>query len=88
MEQAENLVPFARAVKSRGYGLWVYTGCLWEELDGAKRELAELSDVVVDGPYDESLRSPALPWRGSSNQRIIDVKESLARGGVVLFRLT
>ena len=71
MEQAEELLPLAEELKSRGYNLWIYTGYLWEELDGAKKELAALADTVVDGRYDASLRSLTLPWRGSSNQRLI-----------------
>lgn len=73
MAQAEALIPAAKALKELGYNLWIYTGYLWEELDGAGKDLAELADVVVDGPYVASLRSLTLPWRGSTNQRIIEV---------------
>ena len=76
MAQAPALLPFARALKERGYNLWIYTGYLWEELTGAQQELAALADVVVDGPYDRRRRSLALPWRGSANQRVIDVRKS------------
>ena len=41
-------------------------------------------DILVDGPYMEPLRDISLPWRGSTNQRIILVQESLARDKVVL----
>jgi anaerobic ribonucleoside-triphosphate reductase activating protein len=78
LEQAEGLIPLAGELKARGYNLWIYTGYLWEELDGAKKELTALADAVVDGPYDASRRSMLLPWRGSSNQRIIDVKKIAA----------
>ena len=71
MAQAEALIPAAKALKELGYNLWIYTGYLWEELDGAAKALAELADTVVDGPYVASLRSLTLPWRGSTNQRII-----------------
>ncbi|MDR0325952.1 MAG: radical SAM protein [Oscillospiraceae bacterium] len=80
MEQAAALIPVAERLKERGYDLWIYTGYLWERLDGAKSELAGLADVVVDGPYDAARRSLTLPWRGSANQRLIDVKKSLAEG--------
>ena len=83
MEQAEGLIPAAKALKERGYNLWIYTGYLWEELDGAKCELAGLADVVKDGPYDAARRSLTLPWRGSTNQRLIDVTKSLAEGKAV-----
>jgi anaerobic ribonucleoside-triphosphate reductase activating protein len=63
--------------------IWCYTGHTWE---GVKNlELMSYIDVLVDGPFIEALRDISLPWRGSSNQRIIDVKASLKNGKVVLF---
>ncbi|MCL1807488.1 MAG: anaerobic ribonucleoside-triphosphate reductase activating protein [Oscillospiraceae bacterium] len=85
MEQAEALLPAAKRLKESGYDLWIYTGCLWEELDGAKRELAEMADVVKDGPYIAEQKSLMLPWRGSANQRLIDVNKSLAAGEIMLY---
>ena len=51
----------------------------------AQRELLELLDVLVDGPYIEKLRDPDLLFRGSSNQRLIDVQKSLYSGQTVLW---
>lgn len=52
--------------------IWMYTGYVYEELDGLRKEVAELCDVLVDGPYKEELRDIAhCPFRGSTNQRII-----------------
>ena len=48
------------------------------------REIVQYLDVVVDGPYVKQLRDTQLHWRGSANQRVIDVKESLARHKLVL----
>jgi anaerobic ribonucleoside-triphosphate reductase activating protein len=84
MAQAEALLPVAKALKERGYNLWIYTGYLWEELDGARLDLAALADVVVDGPYDAARRSLSLLWRGSENQRLIDVRKSLDGGRAVI----
>ncbi len=76
MDQAEALIPAALAIKEKGYTLWIYTGYLWESLEGARRELASLADVVADGPFVLERRTWSLPWRGSDNQRLIDVKRS------------
>lgn len=52
-----------------GVDVWVYTGFTYEEIKDTK--LAQRADVIVDGPYMEDLRTETLPYRGSSNQRII-----------------
>jgi anaerobic ribonucleoside-triphosphate reductase activating protein len=68
--------------------IWSWTGYTYEELllDSAdKLELLGHLDVLVDGPFDESLKDLRLQFRGSSNQRIIDVPASLAAGHAVLW---
>ena len=65
-----------------GKTIWLYTGYLWEYVKN--REIAKYLDVLVDGPYVKQLRDTKLFWRGSANQRVIDVKESLESGKVVL----
>lgn len=62
--------------------IWLYTGYLWEYVK--EREIVNYIDVLVDGEYVKALRDTQLYWRGSSNQRVIDVPESLASGEVVL----
>lgn len=62
--------------------IWLYTGYLWEYVK--TRKIAGYLDVLVDGPYEKKLRDTKLFWRGSANQRVIDVKESLNSGKVVL----
>ena len=63
--------------------IWVYTGYLWEEV----KDLPYIKyvDVLVDGPFIEEQKDTALHWKGSANQRVIDVKKTRARGEVVLF---
>jgi len=65
--------------------IWLYTGFRWEQI----RELSFLSmvDVIVDGRFIEAAKDPLLHWRGSSNQRIIDVRQTLQNnsGYIVLF---
>lgn len=63
--------------------IWLYTGFLWEEI--SELEIVPLLDVVVDGEFIKSLFDARLHWKGSSNQRVIDVKETLALGKIVLF---
>ena len=62
--------------------IWCYTGWLWEAVKNF--EVMKYIDVLVDGPYVEAKRDITLPWRGSSNQRVIDVQASLKSGTVVL----
>ena len=65
--------------------VWCYTGFRFDELlkqETAKKMLGYI-DVLVDGKFVEELKSADLIFRGSSNQRIIDVKKSLETGGVV-----
>lgn len=66
---------------------WLYTGYTWEEIINQKHLLEAISciDVIVDGKYMDSLRDTTLPFRGSSNQRIIDVQKSIANNKVILW---
>ncbi len=66
-----------------GKNIWLYTGYLWEEI----RELPviPLLDVVVDGEFVKALFDAKLHWKGSANQRVIDVKKTLGTGSIVLF---
>ena len=65
--------------------VWVYTGYNWDNLrEYAEEGLLDYIDVIVDGPFIKSLKDPSLRFRGSSNQRIIDVQKSLKAGKVVL----
>lgn len=64
--------------------IWLYTGDLFESFRDTLPFLP-LIDVIVDGPYVEALRDVNLRWRGSKNQRVIDVKQTLATGKVVLW---
>ena len=63
--------------------VWLWTGYRYEELDGRQREVVALADVIVDGPFVESLKDLTLRFRGSSNQRIVDVRRSTNAAHVV-----
>jgi len=62
--------------------IWLYTGFVWENIN--RLDLINYIDVIVDGRFINELRDPKLHWKGSSNQRVIDVKKSLKKGEVVL----
>lgn len=68
------LIELADALHSRGYDIWCYTGFIYE--DTCDNPLLRHIDVLVDGPFVESLRDTSLVFRGSSNQRIIDLNKT------------
>ena len=81
----------AKAAHERGLSVWCYTGYRWEYMLDVYRAdtvgvLVGHIDVLVDGPYIESQRTLELPWRGSRNQRLIDVQASLKTGHVVEYK--
>lgn len=87
--QAEGFAELAERIKSEtGKNIWCYTGFLYEQLLGMEhaRRLLNTIDVLVDGPFVEALKDPDLLFRGSSNQRLIDVQKSLKAGEVVLWK--
>lgn len=64
--------------------IWVWSGFLFDR-DLKDKEILNYIDVLIDGQYNCDLYSPKLKWKGSSNQRVIDVKKSLELDKVVLF---
>lgn len=88
MLQAEAFARLAAAVKQHSHKtIWCYTGYLFENLvqQPAPRALLQHVDVLVDGRFVAALRDESLYFRGSSNQRLVDVPRSLQTGRVVLF---
>lgn len=93
----EVLLPFLHKVKEKypQKNIWCYTGyTLEDDLLSESRarsehtdEMLGLIDVLVDGEFKEELKDITLAFRGSSNQRIIDVKESLKQGKTILWKL-
>ena len=73
--------------------IWVYTGGTWEsifnshndETSKKRRDIVKQCDVLVDGEYIDELRDVTLKWRGSRNQRVIDVQKSLQTNSIVLY---
>ena len=64
--------------------LWSWSGFLFDK-DLKDKEVMQYLDVLVDGQFMDELKDPRLKWRGSSNQRVIDVQKSLKKGEVVLY---
>ena len=85
MMQVEALAELAAYVKEKGMNVWVYTGYTFEELmiladkNESYMKALEQIDVLVDGKFVMDLRSFDVQFRGSSNQRILDVKKSLEK---------
>ena len=78
----------ALAAKSFGLNVWCYTGYTFEELPAEAAPLLKNVDVLIDGPFIESQRDLNLQFRGSRNQRIIDVKKSREQNKIVLFKIS
>ena len=77
---------FAKEIRKRypGKTIWLYTGFLWEEI--SKEEIVRYLDVCVDGEFEADKKELSLKWKGSSNQRVIDVPKTLHEGKVVLHK--
>lgn len=78
------VLELAKEIRTKfpGKTIWLYTGYTWEYVK--KREIARYLDVLVDGRYVKALRDPQLHWRGSANQKVIEVQPSLQQGRLVL----
>lgn len=80
-------------VHDLGKTIWIWSGLTWEQIfspynnyeDKYRQELIQNVDVFIDGPFVEELKDPSLKWRGSINQRIINVQETLKQGDIVLY---
>lgn len=88
MYQPNTVLELINELRNRNSELtvWLYTGFTYEDClaDPDKLEVLKHIDILVDGPYQDNLRALHLRFRGSSNQRIIDVKESLKQQRVIL----
>lgn len=92
-DNQEALLPFLKRFKEKfpGKNLWMYSGYTYEELTGESRarceytdDILSLVDVLVDGEFVEELKKITLKFRGSENQRVINMKETLKSGEIVL----
>lgn len=85
--QSDQCSVIAEQARKMGLTVWCYTGYLFEELYGRNDELLNHIDILVDGPFIQQKRSLALEFRGSTNQRLIDISASLKAGVAVLRKI-
>lgn len=82
MFQVDAFTELAKMVKERtNKTIWMYTGFVYESIikDAKMSQILPFIDVLVDGPYKDELRDTSLRFRGSSNQRIIELKNGIAQ---------
>lgn len=88
-QQPEAFFIFARRLKEHNINIWSYTGYTIEEImkdkNNIRYKLLTHIDVLVDGKFNEELKDENLKFRGSSNQRIIDVQQTLTKGEIILW---
>lgn len=90
MLQPQPLLEISKKVKEWGLNIVLYSGYRYEEilqLGSMQKELLSLCDILVDGKFEEDKKSLALLYRGSSNQRLINVQASLKQEQVVEYTM-
>ena len=89
MLQVKPLIEICKEVKAMGLNIVVYSGFTYEEIlkDAKKKELLQLCDMLIDGKFEQDKKSLALLYRGSANQRLINVQESLKQGKVIEYQI-
>lgn len=87
--QPEFVKVLCKKIKELSYSVWLYTGFTWDEIVNSPRLLDTINDiqVIVDGPFILSRRNLNLRFRGSENQKIIDVDASVSTGTCVDYDL-
>lgn len=86
MNNRTEVTSFAKEIKQKfpDKTIWLYTGYDYEQIENL--EVMQYVDVLVDGEYKKELRNTAAQWKGSTNQRVIDVQETRNSGEVVLHK--
>ena len=84
LDQDEHMLELIKQIKERypDKTIWMWTGYTYEELTDKQMEIVKLLDVLVDGPFIISKRCPNERFRGSMNQRIIDIKKTIKSGTI------
>lgn len=90
-----DFIRLAYAVHAKNKTIWIWSGFTWEEVMNISKassieaqlrwKLIKSCDVFVDGKFDKNLKDLTLKWRGSSNQRVIDIQQSLIADRIILY---
>ena len=83
--QPESLLELCKKLKERNINIWVYTGFTFETLLNKHSEILQYIDIIVDGPFILEQKDLSLIFKGSSNQRIIDVQKSIRNNKIILW---
>lgn len=90
MEHPYFIFLLAKEIKEKfpNKDIWLYSGYTYEQICQSREKFKALlyADVLVDGPFIEVQKDITLPFRGSTNQRLIDIKETLEQGQIVLYQ--
>lgn len=83
----DGTMQLAKAFKEKypNKSVWIWSGFLYDDIMERNKEIFNYIDVLVDGQYEDSLHDPTLKWRGSSNQRVIDIEKTKKNGKITLF---
>lgn len=86
LQQGKEMLYFLKLVRAKcpRKSIWIWTAYTYEELNKEQIEIVKEADVLIDGRFVESLKSTNLKFRKSSNQRVIDIQETINQGHIVL----
>ncbi len=85
--QWRKLVPILKETKDLGYNIWLYTGYTYEEiLDRKEKIILDYVDVLVDGKFEKRKKTLKEPFKGSLNQRVIDILKTKRENEIILFK--
>ena len=89
LQQGKDMLDLVKEIKETypDKTIWMWTGCVYEELTPEQREIVKYVDVLIDGRFDAKLKSLRSRYKGSSNQRVIDIAKTLKEGKCVLHEL-
>ena len=85
IESLTTLIKHIKSLYGNSKKIWLWTGNTYENVSLLYPSLIDLLDVIVDGPYVDELKDSNLDWRGSSNQRVIDVRKTRESGKITLY---